>query len=528
MGVKSSNKDLILAIDNGTQSVRALLFNRQGILLAISQVPIEPYISSEPGLAEQRPEVFWEALCQACQGLWAQIERGDLTGITKDRIAGVALTTQRSTVINLDKNGKPLRPAIVWLDQRRTEGLKPLGGLWGLAFKLAGMTRTVAYLQAEAEANWIRTHQPEIWEHTHKYLLLSGYLTYRLTGRLVDSVACQAAYIPFDYKRQDWARSYDWKWQAVPISKEMLVDLVPPTEPLGEISKAAADASGIPEGLPLIAAASDKACEVLGAGCLEPHIGCLSYGSAATINTTHRRYVEVIPLIPPYPSAVPGAYSLEIQIYRGYWMVSWFKREFAHEEQRLAARRGVTPEELFDDLVDSAPPGSQGLVLQPYWSPGLKVPGPEARGAIIGFSDAHQRAHLYRAILEGLAYALREGAERTSKRSRVPITELRVAGGGSQSKAAMQLTADIFGLPASRPHVYEASGLGAAIDAAVGVGLHADFSTAVGAMTHLGDTFEPDPDAHERYDALYQRVYKRMYKRLKPLYEELYELLGKG
>ena len=170
------------------------------------------------------------------------------------------------------------------------------------------------------------------------------------------------------------------------------------------------------------------------------------------------------------------------------------------------------------------PPGSDGLVLQPYWSPGLKVPGPEARGAIIGFNDVHRRPHLYRAILEGLAYALREGAERTNKRSGVAIDQLRVAGGGSQSDAAMQLTADIFGLPTSRPHVYEASGLGAAIDAAVGLGLHNDFSTAIRAMTHMGETFEPDPEAQALYDDLYQRVYKRMYKQLKPLYEELFQL----
>jgi sugar (pentulose or hexulose) kinase len=527
--VASGHKDLILAIDNGTQSVRALLFDPQGMLVAKSQVPIEPYFSNQPGQAEQHPQVFWQALCQACQGLWVQIERGDLADIHKERIAGVALTTQRSTLINLGKDGQPLRPAIVWLDQRRTEGQKPIGGLWGLAFRLSGMTRTAAYLQAEAEANWISTFQPEIWEQTHKYLFLSGYLTYRLTGAYLDSVGCQVGYIPFDYKSKSWAKWWDWKWQLLPFKDtSMMPELYPPASPMGEISAEAAHQTGIPLGLPLIAAASDKACEVIGAGCLEPHIGCLSYGSAATINTTHRRYIEVIPLIPPYPSAVPGAYSLEIQIYRGYWMVSWFKNEFAHEERRLAAERSVSPEQLFDDLVNSAPPGSQGLILQPYWSPGLKVPGPEARGAIIGFNDAHQRAHLYRAILEGLAYALREGAERTSKRSGVPITELRVAGGGSQSSAAMQLTADIFGLPAARPHVYEASGLGAAIDAAVGLGLHPDFDSAVRAMTHLGDTFEPDPAAHQRYEALYQRVYKRMYKQLKPLYEDLYQLTGNG
>ena len=509
------SRDQILAIDSGTQSVRALLFDPRGTLLAKARVPIEPYFSTAPGLAEQRPEVFWEALCQACRSLWT------MPGVNKEAIAGVALTTQRSTVINLDREGKPLRPAIVWLDQRRTEGLRPVGGLWGIAFRLAGMSGTVAYLQAEAEANWIRTHQPEIWEQTHKYLFLSGYLTFRLSGRLADSVGCQVGYIPFDYKHLRWSSRWDWKWQAVPVRPEMLPELVEPAGRIGEITPEAAQASGIPAGLPLIAAAADKACEVIGAGCLEPHIGCLSYGTTATINTTHRKYVEVIPLIPPYPAAVPGAYSLEISIYRGYWMVTWFKHEFGLHEQRLAQERGIEPEALFDELVRAVPPGSQGLMLQPYWSPGLRHPGPEARGAVIGFGDVHTRAHLYRAILEGLAYALREGAERTARRSKIPVTELRVAGGGSQSDAAMQLTADIFGLPAARAHVYEASGLGAAIDGAVGLGLHSDFGAAVREMTRLGRTFQPDPKTHEIYDELYRRVYSEMYRRLRPLYEEI-------
>jgi sugar (pentulose or hexulose) kinase len=495
----ATSRDLILAIDYGTQSVRALLFDPQGNLLAKARMPVEPYFSTAPGLAEQEPEYFWRSLCQACQQLWGMLS----PGMGKERIAAVALTTQRSTVINLDKNGQPLRPAIVWLDQRRTEGLKPLGGLWGLAFRLAGMSRTVAYLQAEAEANWIAVHQPEIWAKTHKYVYLSGYLTYRLTDRLVDSTGCQVGYMPFDYKKLRWADRWDWKWQVLPIDPSILVELQPPTSILGEITPQAAQETGIPAGLPLVAAASDKACEVIGAGSLHPHIGCLSYGTTATINTTHRRYIEVIPLIPPYPSAIPGAYSLEIQIYRGFWMVSWFKQEFGQHEQRLAQER-------------------QPLLCGS--GVGLKTPGPEARGAVIGFGDVHTRAHLYRAILEGLAYALREGAERTVRRSGVPITELRVAGGGSQSRAAMQLTADVFGLPASRPHVYEASGLGAAIDAAVGVGLHPDFDSAVGAMTRIRDTFEPIASNHRLYDEIYQGVYRKMYAHLKPLYETLYRL----
>jgi Sugar (pentulose and hexulose) kinases len=510
----------LLAIDHGTQSVRALIFDLRGNLLAKSQVPIEPYYSAEPGWAEQDPKVFWNALCEACQKLWV------MPGVNKSAIAGVALTTQRSTIINVDAHGQPLRPAIVWLDQRRTPGLKPVSGLWGFLFKLAGMTGTVAYLQSEAEANWLRTYQKDVWDKTHKYLLLSGYLTYLLTGAYVDSVGSQVAYIPFDYKNQRWSAKSDWKWQAVPVRPETLPDLVRPTELLGQISASASAATGIPEGLPLIAAAADKACEVIGAGCIEPSTACLSFGTTATINTTHKDYLEVIPLIPPYPAAIPGMYSLEIQIFRGYWMVSWFKREFGMSEERLARERGVNAEDLFDDLINSVPAGSLGLMLQPYWSPGLKQPGPEAKGAVVGFGDVHTRPYLYRAIIEGLAYALREGADRTNHRSREKIESIRVAGGGSASTAAVQLTADIFGLPASRPHVVEASGLGAAMDLAVGLKLHPDFETAVREMTRVSQTFEPDPENHKLYDELYKRVYLKMYKRLQPLYEELAEITG--
>jgi len=167
-----------------------------------------------------------------------------------------------------------------------------------------------------------------------------------------------------------------------------------------------------------------------------------------------------------------------------------------------------------------------GLVLQPYWSPGLKMPGPEAKGAIVGFGDVHGRAHVYRSILEGLAFALLDGKERTEQRTGVKVTELRVSGGGSQSDAAMQLTADIFNLPTARPHVYETSGLGAAMDAAVGLGLHPDFDSAVKEMTRVTRVFEPDPNNSALYDGLFHRVYKRMYERLRPLYEEIRDITG--
>ena len=511
-------KDTILAIDCGTQSIRALLFDLRGHLLEKEQIFIEPYYSDMPGYAEQHPTVYWQALCAACKGLLSK-------NIVKvDQIAAVSLTSQRATVINLDKNGQPLRPAIIWMDQRRVENFPSVKGIWGNLFKSVGLAKTLAYLQAEAEANWIMTNQPDIWEKTYKFLFLSGYLTYNLIDDFVDSVGCQVGYVPFDYKNLNWASRLSWKWQAIPMNRSQLPKLIPPGKLLGKITKQASKETGLPEGLPMIAAAADKACEVLGSGCLEPHIGCLSYGTAATINTLRDKYKEVVPLLPAYPAAVPDSYNLELQIYRGFWMVSWFKNEFGYVEQKLAEKKGVEPEALFDDLVKKVPPGSEGLVLQPYWSPGLRHPGPEARGAVIGFGDVHTRAHLYRAILEGLAYALRDGAEKIAKRTGVPITELRVAGGGSQSNEAMQITADIFGLKTIRPHIYEASGLGAAINGAVGVNLHPDYKTAIKEMTRIGETFVPNPEVQKVYDALYKNIYQKMYSKLKPLYKSIRQI----
>ncbi len=515
-----NTKTNVLAIDVGTQSVRAIVFDTQGDIVAREQVHIEPYFSRQPGWAEQDPELYWRSIGEACQALWQK------HGVEPGQLAGVGLTTQRATMVSLDADGNPLRPAIVWLDQRRAEHEKPVGGLWGLLFKLARVSDTIASFQAQAKANWLRAHEQEIWRKTDKFLLLSGYLTYKLTGQYRDSVGCQVGYIPFDYKKLRWASAKDWKWQGVCIRTQQLPELVAPGARLGEITADAAKVTGLPEGLPLMAAAADKADEVLGSGVAEPGIACLSFGTTATINTVSHKYVEVTPFIPPYPSAVPQAYNTEIQIYRGFWMVSWFKQQFAHREQQVANEKGVAAEALFDEMVRQVPPGSMGLMLQPYWSPGVRDPGPEAKGAIIGFGDVHTRAHIYRAILEGLAYALRQGREQIEKRTRRPITRLVIAGGGSQSDVAMQIAADIFGLPAERPHVYEASALGAAINVAVGLGLYPDYPSAVRAMTRTGKVFQPDPATRSVYERLYQRVYTKMYPQLQGLYREIRDITG--
>ena len=206
-------------------------------------------------------------------------------------------------------------------------------------------------------------------------------------------------------------------------------------------------------------------------------------------------------------------------------MVSWFKEEFGLQECILAEKKNEAPEKFFDSLIQNVPAGSMGLMLQPYWTPGRGI-DPYAKGSIIGFGDVHTRAHLYRALLEGLVYGLREGGEMTQRKTKVPITKLRVSGGGSQSDAAMQITADIFGIAAERPHTFETSALGAAIDAAVGLKLYSDFPSAVRAMTGTGRVFEPIKDNHKLYDDLYKKVYLKMYRQLKPLFKDIRDITG--
>lgn len=509
-----------LAIDNGTQSVRALVFDQHGQLVAKSKVDIEPYVAPEPAWAEQDAEYFWASLCRACQELWPMLD------FPREAIKAVSVTTQRATVVALDDQDNPLRSAISWLDQRHVETKPSLGVLESLAMRVVGAKGPVNNFHAQAEANWIAQHQPKLWRRVHKFLLLSGYYSFKLTGRYIDAIASQVGYIPFDYKRLQWARQNDWRWRALPITPEMLPELVSAGGILGHITEQAANESGIPCGLPLIASGSDKACEVLGSGCISPGTGSLSYGTTATCNITSSKYLEALTYHPAYPGVAPDTFNAEIMVLRGYWMVRWFKEELGLREQQIADAQGVSAESLFDDLLSAAPPGSMGLMLQPYWSAGPGQQGAETKGAIIGFGDVHTRAHIYRAMIEGLTYALREGKELLEKRSKQAITQLRVSGGGSQSDQIMQITADIFGMPVERPHTFETSGLGAAIAAAVGTGTYPDFETAVKYMTHAGKGFTPIAENQRIYDPLYKEVYQKMYNELRSSYRAIQSITG--
>ena len=511
-------KRVIASIDCGTQSMRALLFSQEGTLIDSEQVHYTPYFSDHPGWAEQDPELLWSSLIKALQAIKARNPE------TFHAICGVGITTQRATMINVDEAGKPLRPAITWLDQRKAEpAFKPPFPL-GSILAAAGVKRTLDKVQCEGKCNWIRQNQPDIWEKTHKYLQVSGFLNHRLTGVFADSSASQIGHIPFNYKSRTWSGRFTPPSLLFPVESEKLPTVMEPGEVLGHITAKAALETGLKEGLPVIACGSDKGCETLGMGVLDESRASLSFGTTATVQISTKRYFEPIRFMPPYPAPIPDHWNPEIEIFRGYWMITWFKNEFAHQEVASALENGTAPEEEMDRLLEKAPAGAMGLVVQPYWGPGLDHP--EAKGAMVGFGDVHKKEHVYKAVIEGLGYALLEGLEKLEKKTGQRVKQLAVSGGASRSDQICQISADIMGRPLVRGCTTETSGLGAAIVTAVGTGIYKDFQEAIGAMVQYQTTFTPNPERTRLYSKLYKRVYKKIFKRLSPIYRDIREITG--
>ncbi len=507
---------LALTFDCGTQSLRALLFDRSGNIIDMVTEYYPPYISYKFGYAEQDAAVFEEALYRASVNLHSR--RPD----DWSRIKVVSLTAIRDTYVCVDRRLRPVRPIIMWHDQREAECREPLSPAATMAFQLVGMSDFVVQQRRITKSNWIRENEPENWKRTYMYLPFSAYMTYLLTENPVDSVASQAGHIPFDFKARRWMDTTNIKYPIFAVEPEKLPRLVEPCGRLGAISARAARRTLIPEGTPVIASGSDKGCETLGTGCISSDKASISFGTAASIQLVTQRYVEPQQFLPAYPAVVPNLYNPEVQVYRGYWMLNWFINEFARDERENARSAGVPVEDILNDWLRDTPPGADGLILQPYWGAELKLP--EARGSMIGFTDHHTRKHVYRAIVEGVNFDLMRGLKTIESRSGINVKQLAVSGGGSRSDIICQLTADMFGRPVRRVQTHETSGLGCAIAAFTGIGEFKSFDEAIAKMVHYRDVFTPDPAKHREYEELYNRIYRRIYPRLQLLYKEMRRL----
>ena len=398
-----------------------------------------------------------------------------------------------------DEAGEPLRRAIVWLDRCRAEGLPPDRRQVGPRVPGGAASReTVATFMRGGRGERARARRsPRPGRASASYLLLSGFLTHRLTGRVRRlGRPAQVGYLPFDYKRAALGRPGRLEWQALPVQPELAARArAAPARPLGDHHRGRRRGDRHPAGP---AADRRRGRQGLRGARLRarstPHIGAISLGHDGHDQHDPPPLRRGHPARAALPGRVPGAYSLEVQVYRGYWMVEWFKREFGDAEVARARERGRRARGAVRRARRGDPAGLDGprpaavLVARRARSPGPRRRAPSSAGA----TSTRAPTSTGRSSRASPTRCARAPSGRSSA-PRCRSASCASSGGGSQSPAAIQLTADIFGLPTSRPHTHETSGLGAAIDAAVGLGLHPSFEAAVASMTRIAETREPDP-----------------------------------
>lgn len=500
----------VLVIDVGTQSMRGIIFDSRGNTLAKEQIKYKPYICKKNGYMEQSAEMFWETLCQITNAL------NDKYPQLMQSLIAMTVDTFRDTAVLLDKDNNVVRNCILWSDMRTADTSQKLPLKQRFLFRLVGMSRPIKAIRGRVLTNWIQDNEPEVWEKVSKVTLISGYLNFKLTGNLTDSYASTICHLPFNNKGKRWLKKNELLFPIFNLPLDKMIPLCSPGDVMGQISREVSSVSGLPEGLKIIASGSDKSCETLGGGCIDRNVASVSFGTSSTVQFSTKKYFEPEPFMPSYPSVVKEYYNPEVQIFRGYWMISWFKKHFAQHLEKRAQETGRSVEDIMNEEMESIPAGSDGLVLQPFWQAGLTHP--EAKGAIVGFNDWHTRAHVYKAIIEGIDYALREGLERMERRGHQKIDFVTVSGGGAQSDLICQIAADIFNKPVKRVQTHETCALGAAIVTFTACGEFDSVENAVKQMVTFVDTFTPNEENVKIYDDIYKNLYMKLYKKLQKLY----------
>ena len=509
----TAENPLILTFDVGTQIARVVLVDKNGnVLDKVKKVYAEPYYSLNPNWAERDPQKYWDEMCAASLELKARHEKD-----WKDIIA-VTCTCIRATTVCMDNQGKPVRDAVVWLDKRQEKNLPPLTLKSKALFKIAGLTEAIDTLRTHMTCNWLAVNEPDTWSKTKKYGLLSTYFNVKFTGVIKDSTANMCGIVPYDTKNKRWYPKRDFHRELYMIEDSQLIDLVEPGTIIGEITKKAALETGVTAGLPFIVTGSDKMCETFGLSCTSNDRAAISLGTLSSIQVPSKKFFTLQMVLPPFPS-LTGEFLNEIQTYRGFWLVSWFKNEFCQKEVEEAKVLGTCAEELMDAHLKEIPVGCDGLIMQPTLTPDAVTP--HARGVFLGITDMHTRFHFFRAIIEGIGFTLYEGLKTMEKKGKTQVEKAFIAGGGSTNKDICQIICDVLGIPIYRIQTDEACGLGSSMLAFVTMGVYNSTDEAIKNMVHEKDHFNPNKENHELYEKIYAKVYSKIFRKLVKLYRSL-------
>jgi xylulokinase len=497
-----SQADLVVGVDASTTAVKALAFTASGEVVAEGRAAIV-LDNPAPDAWEQDANSWWTALCGACRDLAGQVE--------PRRFAALAITHQRETVVVTDERGEPRGPALVWMDKRGKDAVaraeRALGGerLHRLSGKPACTTPSLYKLMA------LFARVPELSSPSSRVLDVHAFLVWRLSGTCATSLASADPMGMVDMVERRWAPEL---LGLLGLATDQLPTLHEPGVAIGTVSRAAAAECGLPEGLTVVAGAGDGQAAGIGAGIVAPGCAYLNLGTAVVSGVMSHEYRCERAFRTLYAAAA-GSYFLETDLQGGTFTLGWLTERFAPRGDPAAWRHEL------EEKAALLPPGAEGLAVVPYWN-GVMNPywDDDASGIVIGWRGHHGPSHLYRAILEGIAFEQRlhtTGVEEATTK----VDELVVMGGGSASDLWCQIVCDVMGKPVVRARAREATALGAAMLAAVHAAFHPDLGAASAAMTGLGERFDPGANG-ARYDTIYREIYHGLY----PLLAERLERLG--
>jgi xylulokinase len=512
-----NNPTYLLGIDLGTTGVKSLLIQDTGGIVA-SDTQEYPLSTPRPNWSEQSPEAWWRATARSIKEVLARSK------MDPARVAALAISGQMHGAVLLDAEGKVLRPAILWNDGRSgpqcAEITERAGGLAALLEMvsnpaLAGFTAP--------KLLWVRQHEPDVFARVQTVLLPKDYINYRLTGVLATEVSDASGTLLFDVRHRRWSvelmRALELPEQIVPRCLES-VDVV------GAVSKNAARSCGLRAGLPVVAGGADNACAAVGTGVVSPGQVLCSIGTSGTIvaPSTHgdpapagRAHV--------FCHAVPGTYYVMGVMLSAGGALRWYRDTLGQDEARRAAAEGVDAYEVLTRDAERVPPGCEGLVFLPYLA-GERTPhaDPHARGVFFGLSLRHSKAHLTRAVLEGVTFGLRDSLEIVRGLGLDP-ERIRATGGGARSPFWRQLQADVFKATVATVNSGEGPAFGAALLAGAGVGVFPSVPSATGRTIREVHTVAPDKKRMALYDRYYA-LYDALYPQLRAQFAEVAGLIG--
>jgi xylulokinase len=511
-------KDYVLAHDLGTTGNKATLYDREGYLVGSAFYGYETEYA-HTSWAEQNPEDWWLAVCASTHELLQKAR------VRSEEVACVVFSGQMMGCVAVDRNGKALRKAIIWADQRSVEQERKVRERVSAeeVYRITGHRLSASY--SLCKILWLRDHQPDVYKGTYRFVHAKDAIVARLTGVFVTDPSDASGMNLYDLEQSTWS---DRIIEATEIDPGQLPEVHRSIDVVGGVLSQVADEIGLPAGTPVVVGGGDGSCAAAGAGVLNEGTAYNYIGSSSWIALAAPR-----PIYDPdhrtftWCHVVPGMYAPTGTMQAAGASYQWTRNQLCPEEVRTAEMIAASAYDVMNDAAERSSIGANGLIFLPYLL-GERSPhwNPRARGAFIGLTVRHTRADMIRAVLEGVTMNLRVILDAFRSQG-TEIDSMRLIGGGARGRFWNRLMADIYGVPVHRLAIIEeATSMGAALVGGVGVGLYPDFSM-IEKMNQTMEIIEPDPTAQKAYEDIYA-IFETAYQALVPIFDRMGEVFEKG